>query len=63
MTEVMTFKAWLAANDISQKEIAELLGLSQQSVYLKTNGKTDFSLPQIKKICDKYGVSADIFLR
>lgn len=63
MTETMTFKAWLVINKVSQRELADLLGLSQQSVYLKVNGKTDFTLPQIKKICDKYGVSADIFLK
>lgn len=63
MTETMTFKAWLVINKVSQRELADLLGLSQQSVYLKVNGKVDFTLPQIKKICDTYGVSADIFLK
>ncbi len=62
MTGAITFKAWLIMNKVSQKEIAKLLGLSQQSVYLKVNGKKDFTLAQIKKICDTYGVAADIFL-
>lgn len=62
MTGVMNFKAWMVANNIKQKEIANLLGLSIYATNLKVNGKLDFSLPQIKKICDTYGISADIFL-
>lgn len=59
---MLQFKAWMAANGVKQTEISELLGISLQSVNLKVNGKQDFSMAQVKKICEKYGISADIFL-
>lgn len=62
MDKILSFKGWMAENNIKQSEIAELLGISIQSVNLKVNGKLDFSLPQVRLICERYGVSADIFL-
>lgn len=62
MAKILSFKGWMAEHNIRQAEIAELLGLSIQSVNLKVNGKTNFSLPQIRTICEEYGISADIFL-
>lgn len=62
LSRSLSFKGWLAENGIKQKEIADLLGLGIQSVNNKVNGKTDFTLPQIAKICEAYGISADIFL-
>lgn len=58
----LKFKAWLAEHRISQKEIMILLNLSTTSINKKVNGKEDFTLPQIRKICEKYGISSDIFL-
>lgn len=58
----LKFKAWMVQNRISQSALAELLNLSLQSVNKKVNGKEDFSLKQVKVICDTYGISADIFL-
>ena len=60
--DALKFKGWLAENNISQKEICEVTGLSAVSVNKKVNGKEDFTLPQIKAICEKYNISADIFL-
>ena len=62
MAQILSFKGWMVENNIKQTEIADLLGISLQSVNLKVNGKQDFSLPQISIICRKYGISADIFL-
>lgn len=62
MSKTLGFKGWLAENRVSQKEIAELLGISQQATWQKVNGRLDFTLPQISKICAKYHISADIFL-
>lgn len=58
----LKFKAWMAENRIKQKDIMDLLDLSVTSVNKKVNGKEDFTLPQIKAICEEYGISADIFL-
>ncbi len=57
----MKFKAWLVENKISQKEVADLLGISQVSVNRKLNGVEDFTVRQIRSICMKYGLSADEF--
>lgn len=62
MDRNLGFKGYMAEHNIRQAEIAELLGISIQSVNLKVNGKLDFSLPQVRLICERYGVSADIFL-
>lgn len=62
MTQELGFKGWLASRGITQTEIAELLDLSLQSVNMKVNGKKEFTLPQVKKICQHYGISADVFL-
>lgn len=58
----LKFKAWMVENRIPQKEIMNLLNLSQTSINKKVNGKEDFSLSQIRTICEKYKLSADIFL-
>lgn len=58
----LSFKGWLAENNVSQTEIAKELGLSIQSVNLKVNGKSNFTLPQVAKLIDKYGMDAEIFL-
>ena len=60
--EKMNFKAWLALNNIKQLEVARFLGISNTEIYNKMHGKSNFTLEQIKKLHDKYGVSADIFL-
>lgn len=62
MSGSITFKAWLISNGIKQYEIAKLLNISLQSVNNKLNKRQDFTLAQIKTLCDTYGVSADIFL-
>ena len=60
--DALKFKGWLAQNKITQREIMDLLGLSQTSINKKVNGKEDFTLSQIKTICEHYKISADIFL-
>lgn len=62
MPEKLNFKAWLAMNRISQTEVAKVLGVTLQAVNSKVNGRSDFTLKQIKKICETYDISADIFL-
>lgn len=62
LEQVLNFKGWLAANNIKQQEIADLLGISLTAANLKVNGKLDFRMPEVAMICDKYGISADIFL-
>ena len=62
MPQALTFKGWMVQNHISQRELADLLEISLQSVNLKVNGKQEFTLPQISKICGHYHISADLFI-
>ena len=56
------FKGWCAAHNVKIKDIADLLGIAYNNAGEKINGKQNFTLPQIKAICEKYNISADIFL-
>lgn len=56
------FKGWCAAHGVKVKDIAELLDIAPSNASEKMLGKQNFTLPQIKLICKKYSISADIFL-
>ena len=56
---IYKFRGYCIENKIRQKEIAELLNISAQSVSRKMNGKEPFTLDQVKTICVYYGISAD----
>lgn len=56
------FKGFLAENNISQNEIAELLGKSVSAVNQNLNGTGgNFAITELIKICRKYGISADYY--
>lgn len=57
------FKGWCAAHNVKVKDIADLLEIAYNNAAEKINGKQNFTLPQIQKICEKYDISADIFLK
>lgn len=56
---MLKFKGYCAEHGIQQKEVAEVLGLSLVHVNRKMNGKEEFTLRQIKTLCQHYGISAD----
>lgn len=58
---MLKFKGYCAENKISQKEIAEILGIRQENVNAKLNGRQDFTVSQIRTLCEHYGISADIY--
>lgn len=62
MKNSINFKGWAVSNNIKQKDIAVLLGVSLQTVNNKINGRRAFTLDDIKKLNAAYGVSADVFL-
>lgn len=59
MADVLKFKGYCAERGIKQAEIAETLGIDISNVNLKLNGKQDFTLSQVKTLCEKYEISAD----
>lgn len=58
----LKFKAWLVEHEIKQAEVAELLDIDISNANQKINGNQPFTWEQIKTICQKYNISADIFL-
>ena len=56
---ILKFKGYCAEHGIKQKEIAELLGIDLSNVNEKLNGKQQFTVSQIRLLCDRYGISAD----
>ncbi len=46
----------------TQKEIAEILGTTQQYYSEYENGKRKLPIEHLKKLCEFYGVSADYIL-
>ena len=57
----MKFKAWLTENKIKQKEVADLLGISRELLNAKLNGRQEFTLSQVRRLCEYYKISADDF--
>lgn len=55
------FKAWMLENHITNEMLGKLLGITPGSVSQKMCGTVEFTLPQIKLICQTYGISADKF--
>lgn len=57
-------KAYMVMHGIKQKEIASLLQISIAKVNQSINGtgNCDFTGQELKKICENYKISADIFL-
>jgi predicted transcriptional regulator len=54
---VKTLKELVPPNVSLVDEIADILGVSTDSVYRRLRGETDFSLEEIYVICKKYPIS------
>ncbi len=44
-------EAVLRTKNISNKQFADILGISEKSVTNKISGRTDFTLPEFQKTC------------
>lgn len=54
------FRAFLDEQGIQQIEVANILGITKSTMNKKINGTGgDFSLPEVRKICEVYNISAD----
>lgn len=62
MEVLLNLKAWMVVNQVTQKDFAETLGVSLQTVNNKINGRRAFTLPDIKKLNKAYGVDANVFM-
>jgi len=55
-------RALLAKYGFSQKNLAEMLGITDASVSAKINGTTEWSLVELTKMADFFLVSVDFLL-
>jgi plasmid maintenance system antidote protein VapI len=62
MEELLNLKAWMVVNKVTQKDFAKTLGVSNQTINNKINGRRSFTLQDIKKLNLAYGVEANTFL-
>ena len=46
-------------NHVTQRDLAEVLGVSEQAVSDKFHGRTNFPLKDMRKIADAFDVSLD----
>jgi transcriptional regulator with XRE-family HTH domain len=59
-TPYSKFKAFMEENQIKQSQLADLLGKSKSCINQNLNGTGgDFSMSDIRKICNEYGISSD----
>ena len=49
----------LKERGVNQAELAEVIGISPTTLSLKINGKADFKLSEIKRICSFLEISAE----
>lgn len=56
-------RAEMARRSIPQAVVAELLGITQQSVSARLSGRTDFSSSEIRAIASLLGVDPGVLLR
>lgn len=52
----MLLKAWLTKTEVKQEELADLLGVTRNTVSRKINGSVKVTTDEAKKICDYLGI-------
>jgi putative transcriptional regulator len=52
-------RAAMAEHGITNQKLAKILGVTNDTVGFKINGKSQFTLEQAKKIADYFGKSID----
>ena len=49
-------------NDLTQAQVAKILNKSQQGYNHIETGRAELKIDDLIKLCDFYGVSADVFI-
>lgn len=52
----------LRANHLTQRELADSVGMSEQAMSNKLRGLKNFTLRDVSRIADYFGVSTDVLL-
>ena len=53
------FRAMHTAHGDTQKQVADILGIAEQTLSSKVNGETDFKHSEIKTLIDRYGLTPE----
>ncbi len=62
-TKYLALKGYRIMHGLSSADMAQVIGKSVSTYRKKENGKSDFYLSEVMAMCDKLGMSADIFLK
>lgn len=52
MADTIKLELEIRRNGLTKKEVAKMLGLSEQGFLMKLNNKTEFKASEIRKLCD-----------
>ena len=63
MIDLKEIKACMAKHDHRQKDIAVILGLSENTVNKKINGIRDFTVQELAALARMYKVDINLFIR
>lgn len=56
---IQNLRKLMRANHVKQRELADVLGVSEQAVSDKFHGRTNFTLRDLSRIADYFDVSLD----
>lgn len=59
---IQNLRKLMRANHVKQRELADVLGVSEQAVSDKFHGRTNFTLRDLTRIADFFDVSVDFLL-
>lgn len=62
LVDVVKIQQWLDSFKGTQDDLAKVLGCCRQTANYKMNGKSDFTLPDVKKIAQASGKKITFFL-
>lgn len=54
-------KGYMVENGITVKDFAEVLNLQSPAIYARINGKTDFTLTEVRKLQFVFGMDISVF--
>lgn len=52
-------RAWMGANKVSGRKLAEMMGRSYETIRMKLSCKSEWTLPEIKKLMEVTGLTFD----
>lgn len=54
-------KGYMVENGITVKDFAEVLNVKRSAIYARINGKTDFTLTEVRKLQFVFGMDISVF--